>query len=60
MEVSRALPGAVQVKLQASRVGTGQEWSITWNEVAPEQHVQGCKFQNKAYAVLDEGRFRLV
>jgi hypothetical protein len=60
VEVAKALPGAVPVKLQAARVGTGQEWAMTWNDVGPGQHVQGCKFQDKAYAVLQEGRFRLV
>lgn len=60
LPVARALPGAKPAKLLASRVGTGREWALEWQVLAPGQHVQGCVFQGKAYAVLEEGHCRLV
>ena len=60
VDIARALPGGIPAKLQAARVGTGQEWAIEWQNLAPGQHVQGCLFGGKAYSVLVAGKFRLL
>ncbi len=54
--VAKALPGARSAKLGAVRVGVGQEWALEWETLEPGQHVLGCVFENRAYAVLDNGR----
>jgi len=54
--VAKGLAGARPAKLSVSRVGVGREWALNWEPLEPGQHVLGCVFENRAYAVLDEGR----
>lgn len=60
VEIARVLPGGRAVKLQASRVGSGREWALEWQDVAPGRHVQGCVFADKVYAILERGRPKIV
>lgn len=60
VEIARALPKGRAVKLQASRVGSGREWALQWQDLGPGQHVQGCVFAGKAYAILERGKARIV
>lgn len=60
IEIARALPGGRPAKLNASRVGVGEEWALRWKDLEPGQHVQGCVFEGKAYAVLDHGQCRVI
>lgn len=59
-ELAVDLRSGKPVKLRVERVGTPGKISTVWEDVDPQQHVQGCLTSHGVYAVLVEDFIRLV
>ena len=57
---AKALEGAKPVRLQVVSYSASYGIDDDWQDVPPGQHVQGCLVSHGVYAVLHNGKPRLV